>query len=86
MLAKSKLAVAAALVLGAVSAAHAANDNQSRERGGADFGPLGQCFAPPDCDWRGRYYGPRLPSGFYGFGYAPERRYYRHRHEWYRER
>src|ERR1700730_13868593 len=46
MLTKIKFAVAAALVVGAVSAASAANDNQSQNRGGADFGPLGQCFAP----------------------------------------
>jgi hypothetical protein len=83
MLTKSRLATAAALVLGGISVAQAANDNQSDPLRGADFGPLGQCFAPPDCDYRGVYYPPqgypprRAASGFAS---VPEQRY-RHRHE-----
>ncbi len=80
MLINSKLAVAALLILGAVSVAQAANDNQSRDRGGSDIGPLGQCFDPPDC---GRGYRP--PSGRYGYAYVPGSRYRYHR-EWRRER
>jgi hypothetical protein len=79
MLTKIKFAVAAALVVGAVSAASAANDNQSQNRGGADFGPLGQCFAPPDCDWRGDQQGYRSRKGLHGFAYAPDSRYRHHR-------
>ena len=63
MLRKRKLAMAAAIMLGAASAAQAANDNQSRDRGGTDIGPLGQCFVPPDCD-QGGY---RYRRGSYGF-------------------
>lgn len=80
MLINGKLAVAALLILGAVSVAQAANDNQSRDRGGSDIGPLGQCFDAPDC---GRGY--RLPSGRYGYAYLPGYRYRYHR-EWRRER
>ncbi len=42
MLSKSKLAIAAALMLGVVSAAQAANDNQSDPTRGFAYGPLGQ--------------------------------------------
>jgi Spy/CpxP family protein refolding chaperone len=42
MLTKSKLAIAAALVLGAASAAQAANDNQSDPNRGFAYGPMGQ--------------------------------------------
>jgi hypothetical protein len=83
MLAKTKVAVAAALMLGAVSAAQAANDNQSRDRGGSDIGPLGQCFVPPDCGGY-RYYRNPYAYGWYGFAYMPASRYHyrRWRHEW----
>ena len=81
MLTKSKLAVAAVLILGAASAAQAANDNQSRDRGGSDIGPLGQCFVPPDCGQEGY----RHRRGSYGFAYVPDYRY-RHHREWRRER
>ena len=84
MLAKGKLAVAAALMLGAISAAQAANDNQSRDRGGSDIGPLGQCFVPPDCGGRD-YQGYQYRRGPYGFAYAPAHRYH-HRREWRGER
>lgn len=83
---KSIFALAVTLVfLGAASVAQAANDNQSRDRGGSDIGPLGQCFVPPDCDQGrddlsyGRYrygrYGA-YESGRYGYAYAP--RYFYH--------
>ncbi|HLH94898.1 MAG TPA: hypothetical protein VKW08_07245 [Xanthobacteraceae bacterium] len=77
---KAISALAAAIFLaGAVSVAQAANDNQSRDRGGYDIGPLGQCFAPPDCDQGGDdqgYGARRYGYGGYGYGYAP--RYYYH--------
>jgi hypothetical protein len=81
MLTKAKVAVAAALMLGAVSAAQAANDNQSRDRGGIDIGPLGQCFDPSAC---GGYRYHRHPYAYGAYGFVPEGRYhYRHwRHEW----
>jgi hypothetical protein len=42
MLTKTSLAIAAALLLGAVSAAQAANDNQSDPTRGYPYGPEGQ--------------------------------------------
>jgi Spy/CpxP family protein refolding chaperone len=42
MLTKSKLAIAAALVLGAASAAQAASENPSDPTRGFAYGPLGQ--------------------------------------------
>jgi hypothetical protein len=42
MLRKSRLAIAAALLLGAASAAQAANDNQSDPTRGFPYGPGGQ--------------------------------------------
>jgi hypothetical protein len=77
MLAKSMLALAGALVLG-VSLAQA-NDSSKDEYGesGADIGPLGQCFAPPDCWGGGRIYSHR--RGFNGFAYVLGPRY---RHHW----
>jgi Spy/CpxP family protein refolding chaperone len=42
MLTKSKLAIAAALVLGAASAAQAASENPSDPTRGFPYGPLGQ--------------------------------------------
>ena len=42
MLAKTRLAIAAALLLGAASAAQAANDNQSDPTRGFPYGPEGQ--------------------------------------------
>ena len=81
MLTKIKLVAAAALMLGAASAAQAANDNQSRDRGGYDIGPLGQCFVPPDCGREGY----RYRRGAYGFAYVPEYHYGHHR-EWRWER
>jgi hypothetical protein len=42
MLSRSKLALAAALILGAAGAAQAANDNQSDPNRGFAYGPMGQ--------------------------------------------
>jgi hypothetical protein len=42
MLSKSKLAISAALLLGAVSMAQAASENQSDPTRGSAFGPYGQ--------------------------------------------
>jgi len=42
MLTKSRLAIAAAILLGAASAAQAAAENQSDENRGFPYGPLGQ--------------------------------------------
>jgi hypothetical protein len=42
MLRKTKLALAAALILGAAGAAQAANDNQSDPTRGFAYGPMGQ--------------------------------------------
>jgi hypothetical protein len=86
---KCILALAATMsFLGAASVAQAANDNQSRDRGGYDIGPMGQCFVPPDCDQGrddlgygrryGRYAFGRYGYGGYGYAYAP-RYFYRGR-------
>ena len=52
MLSKTSIAIlAAAAIFGAASAAQASGSQGDPEsRDGADIGPLGQCFAPPDCD------------------------------------
>lgn len=52
MLSKTSVAIlAAAAIFGAASAAQAGGDqNDPEHHGGADIGPLGQCFVPPDCD------------------------------------
>jgi hypothetical protein len=71
---RGALVLAAAVLLGASSAALGANDNQSRNRGGFDIGPLGQCFDPPVCGG-GRYRYGRYEYGRYGYDYVP--RYYR---------
>ena len=74
MLAKSMMVLAAgALMLGAVSAQ--ASDRDPAEIGGSKIGPLGQCFAPPNCGEDYRYW-----RGFNGFAYVPGR--YRPSREW----
>jgi hypothetical protein len=45
----TKLTVAAAVLLGAISIAQAAGGSDYRSRGGYDIGPVGQCFDPPAC-------------------------------------
>jgi Spy/CpxP family protein refolding chaperone len=47
MLTKSKLAIAAALVLGAASAAQAASENPSDPTRGFAYGPMGQRMGGP---------------------------------------
>jgi hypothetical protein len=51
VLTKTKIAFAAALILGTASAA-LAGGNSGEYSGGSDIGPLGQCFSPPDCGGR----------------------------------
>jgi hypothetical protein len=46
VLTKTKIAFAAALILGTASAA-LAGGNSGEYSGGSDIGPLGQCFSPP---------------------------------------
>jgi hypothetical protein len=52
MLSRISVAIlAAAAIFGAASAAQGAGSQTDPEsRDGADIGPLGQCFVPPDCD------------------------------------
>jgi hypothetical protein len=63
MLKETTIAVAAAaLMLGAASAAQAANDTSGEYKGGSLFGPMpGQIFS----------YGPGAAYGAYGYAYAP---------------
>jgi hypothetical protein len=67
----TKTALAAALVLAALTTAQAKDDFRDEPTGGYHIGPLGQYFGGPV--YRSRGY-----RGYYGYGYAP--RYYRHRH------
>jgi hypothetical protein len=73
MLGKTALALAAALIFGAVTAAQA-NDNADNwnEVGGYHIGPLGQHLGGPFWPhWRGHR------SAFFGFAYVP-----RHHRVW----
>jgi hypothetical protein len=72
MLTRTKIALAAAVILGAASAAQA---NEPRdEYGGYKYGPMGQRFGTT-AHWR-------MPRGaYYGFAFAP----WRHR-VWHHER
>jgi hypothetical protein len=78
----SRLIVAAAVLLGAVSIAQASSNRNYG--GGYDIGPLGQCFDPPACGQGSRggayayAYSPRYPRGWhytrgYGWHYGPPR-------------
>ena len=66
MLSKTSFAVLiAAAIFGAASGAQAGGSkNDASSHGGYDFGPLGQCFVPPDCD-QGR---DQQVIGGYGYG------------------
>ena len=68
MFTKTTMALAAVVILGAVSVAQA-NDNADNwnEQGGFHFGPLGQRMGGTGFwpRWRGH------PSAFYGFAYVP---------------
>jgi hypothetical protein len=78
MLAKSMLALAGALVLGVSVAQANESSKDAYGESGADIGPLGQCFVPPDCGRdQGRIYSHR--TGFNGFAYVPAPRYRHHR-------
>jgi hypothetical protein len=80
MLTKTKLALAAVLVLGAASAVQA-NDNDWNDRGGYRVGPLGQSFqgANPAFHPSMRHGFMRHGSGAYAFapGYRMPARHYR---------
>jgi hypothetical protein len=79
MLNMTKLALAAALALGAVSAAQA-NDNDRNDRGGYRVGPLGQSFQGANPAYHpSMRYGDRY--GAYAF--VPGYRFpYRHYRRW----
>jgi hypothetical protein len=73
MLNKSRFAMAAALILGAVSAAQAANENLDREGGGFACGPLHQRMG-------GRAVNPvynRSICNGRSYAYVPLRRFHR---------
>jgi opacity protein-like surface antigen len=78
MLNMTKLALAAALALGAVSVAQA-NDNDRNDRGGYRVGPLGQSFPGanpayhPSMRYGDRYNAYAFVPG-YGFLYRHDRR------------
>jgi hypothetical protein len=73
MISKTVIALGTVLVLGTLGTAYAGSD---RDSGGYDIGPLGQCFAPPDCGQA------RNQRGYYGYAYVPDRR--QHPHVWHR--
>jgi hypothetical protein len=73
----TKIALAAALVLGAAAAAQAGSkDDYCGNCGGFHVGPLGQWFGGPA--FRPRYWGYRRYHRDYGYAFVP--RYERH---WY---
>jgi opacity protein-like surface antigen len=83
MLNMTKLALAAALALGAVSAAQA-NDNDRNDRGGYRVGPLGQSFPGANPAYHpSMRYGDPYGDGAYAFvpGYRFPNRHYR-RWDW----
>jgi|HubBroStandDraft_6_1064221.scaffolds.fasta_scaffold1602790_1 hypothetical protein len=78
MLTKSKLALAAALILGAASAAQAASENPSDPTRGFAYGPLGQRMG-------GRAVNPvdHLSTRGHGaYAYVPSRRVHREHFWW----
>ena len=81
MLNMTKLALAAALALGAVSAAQA-NDNDRNDRGGYRVGPLGQSFQGANPAYHpSMRYGWQYGEGAYAF--VPGYRFsYRHHRGW----
>jgi hypothetical protein len=81
MLNVTKLALAAALVLGAASAVQA-NDNDRNDRGGYRVGPLGQSFQGANPAYHpSMRYGYDYGDGAYAF--APEYRFApRHHRTW----
>ncbi len=55
-----KMTLVAAVAAAAFAAPHlasASDNNSGRYKGGADIGPLGQCFDPPDCGHHNGYRG-----------------------------
>ena len=71
----TKIALAAAIALGAAAAAQAGsrNDEGGRIQGGYHIGPLGQWFGGPAFRWR--YWGRPY---MYDYGYAYVPRYHRY--------
>ena len=57
-------AVAATVVFAGAHLASAADNNSGRYKGGADIGPQGQCFSPPDCGGREETNGYRARSSY----------------------
>jgi opacity protein-like surface antigen len=77
MLNTAKLAFAAALVLGAASAAQA-NDHDRNDTGGYRVGPMGQSFQGAN-----PAYHPSMRRGWGAYGYVPGHRVpYRHYRTW----
>lgn len=77
MLTKTKIAIAAALVLGVASAAQAGSKDDAESSGGFHIGPMGQFFGAPSARTtspRWRLYERRTGTNAYAF--APG---YRHR-------
>jgi hypothetical protein len=79
MLVKSKLVIAAALILTAASAAQAASDNEPEEKGGFVWGPMGQRMGGNPA-WHRSLGGKRHEysvsrGGFRAYGFAPSTRY-----------
>jgi hypothetical protein len=71
----TKIALAAALAIGAATAVQAGSkdDNGGRNSGGYHIGPMGQWFGGPA--FRSRYWGRHY---MYDDGFAYEPRYYRY--------
>jgi hypothetical protein len=74
----TKIALAAAIVLGAAAAAQAGSkDDFCAQCGGYHIGPLGQWFGGPP--FRRSYWGPGPFAYDYGYAYAPRHhRYWRY--------
>ncbi len=71
MLTKTKLALAAALVLGAASAAQAGKDGPSDQTGGYRVGPLGQSLSGANPVYH-RSLRARMMRGGSAFAFAPD--------------
>jgi hypothetical protein len=77
MLTKTKIALAAVLMLGAGSLAQASNDNDGgNNTGGYHWGPMGQYLGGTGFwpHWRGHR------GAFFGFAYEPRHRRVWHHH------
>jgi hypothetical protein len=79
MLTKSKLAIAAALVLGAASAAQAASENPSDPTRGFAYGPLGQRMGGPAVNPI-HHLSTRHARGVGAYAFVPPGRVHTHSH------